>query len=143
MYINDGKKVEMRITDIHSNRKQRQLTIMLVTVSLSFYLFTTPAMIAFINEFSPNKDKDIERAKRTFLFSQISVVFSELNNAVSTFSVQNNYKYHWYVSRQIFYSIVLLANVFVLSQDKRYVIIQENSNYFVIVIFYAINIINK
>ncbi len=82
-YINDGHRLEMRITDVHSNRKQRQLTIMLVSVSLSFYLFTTPAMIVFITELSPPRHRQIDRLKLAFLFSQISVVFSELNNAVS------------------------------------------------------------
>ncbi len=124
-YINDGHKMEMRITDIHSNRKQRQLTIMLVTVSLSFYLFTTPTMIAFITEINPPKDKQIDRIKRNFLFSQCSVVFSELNNAVSLFSISIIIDVFLF-SRRIFYSIVLLVNVFDMLQNKQYIIIQEN-----------------
>lgn len=82
-YLNNGQRLEMRVTDVHCNRKQRQLTIMLVTVSLSFYLFTTPAVIYFIKEMKTPKYRDLSKRKRDFLFSQISVVLSELNNAVS------------------------------------------------------------
>jgi len=83
MHLNNGEKFEIRVNDLNSNRKQRQLTIMLVTVSLSFYLFTTPAMIMFITESQPTKHRDIEKIKQTFLFSQIMVIFFQLNNAVS------------------------------------------------------------
>ena len=78
----------MRVNDVHCNRKQRQLTIMLVTVSLSFYLFTTPAVIYFIKEMNTPKHRNLGKHKRDFLFSQISVVLSELNNAVSRFSLR-------------------------------------------------------
>lgn len=74
---------EMRISDVQSARKQRQLTIMLVTVNLAFYLFTTPAMILYIAEYFPPKNPQLSKLKRSFLFSQISVIFLQLNNAVS------------------------------------------------------------
>ena len=74
---------EMRVSDANSNRKQRQLTIMLVTVNLTFYLFTTPAMILYIAEYFPPKNPELDKLKRSFLFSQISVIFLQLNNAVS------------------------------------------------------------
>lgn len=73
----------MRVSDANSNRKQRQLTIMLVTVNLTFYLFTTPAMIKHITEYYPPKNPELSRLKRAALFSQISVIFLQLNNAVS------------------------------------------------------------
>jgi hypothetical protein len=81
--VDNEEKFEIRINDVHSNRKQRQLTIMLVTVSLSFYLFTTPAMIAYIREIQPLKHREINKFKQNILFSQISVLFLQLNNAVS------------------------------------------------------------
>ena len=86
-YNHQGEQLEMRVSDVHSNRKQRQLTIMLVTVSLSFYIFTTPAMISFITEMYPPKGKRMDRMKRAFLMGQISVFMSELNNAVSRSSI--------------------------------------------------------
>jgi hypothetical protein len=81
--LQNGERLEMQINDIHSSRKQRQLTTMLVTVSLSFYLFTTPAMVVYVNEYSPPKHRELEKFKHNFLFSQISVMFLQLNNAVS------------------------------------------------------------
>jgi hypothetical protein len=79
----DNDDIKMRISDVHSSRKQRQLTIMLVTVNLSFYLFTTPAMIIYIAEYFPRKHSDIRELKRSFVFSQVSVLLLQLNNAVS------------------------------------------------------------
>lgn len=73
------------ITDANSNRKQRQLTIMLVTVNLAFYLFTTPAMIIYIAEGSKPTHRDLFKHKRQFFFSQISVLLLQLPNAVSYF----------------------------------------------------------
>ena len=67
-YINNGNKVEMHVSDVNSSRKQRQLTIMLVTVSLSFYLFTTPAIILFIKQHKRPTDPDLQKIKRDFLF---------------------------------------------------------------------------
>lgn len=83
MYLNDEKKADIRICDVNSSRKQRQLTIMLVTVSLSFYLFTTPAMIFYIMKYFPPQHRELNRLKYNFLLSQISVVILQLNNAVS------------------------------------------------------------
>lgn len=79
----DQRKPDSRVNDVHSSRKQRQLTVMLITVSLTFYLFSTPAMIIFITELFPAKNRDLNRVKRDFLFGQISVVLLQLNNAVS------------------------------------------------------------
>ena len=83
MNSHDERKSEIRISDLHSSRKQRQLTIMLITVSLSFYLFTAPAMIVYIREFFPTKHRQLSKMKQDFLFSQISVLLLQLNNAVS------------------------------------------------------------
>jgi hypothetical protein len=82
-YSTTGNKIEIHVNDINSNRKQRQLTVMLVTVSLSFYLFTTPAMIMYVTEYQPPKHRELEKIKNVFLFSQISVILLQLNNAVS------------------------------------------------------------
>ncbi|CAF0784765.1 unnamed protein product [Adineta steineri] len=82
-YISDSLKSEIRISDGNSNRKQRQLTIMLVTVSLSFYLFTTPALIAYISQQNPPTHRNPRRIKLNFLMSQISVVLLQLNNATN------------------------------------------------------------
>ena len=79
----DDHKSDLRVADPHSSRKQRQLTIMLITVSLAFYLFTAPAMIAYIHESFPQKHRDLKKMKREFLFSQISVLLLQLNNVVS------------------------------------------------------------
>jgi hypothetical protein len=80
--LSDSNPFEMRICDVNSNRKQRQLTIMLVTVNLAFYLFTTPALISFIAENYPPK-LEINKLKRSFVFSQVTVLFLQLSNAVS------------------------------------------------------------
>ena len=79
----DTENLEMRVNDVHSSRKQRQLTIMLVTVNLAFYLFTTPAIAIFITESSAPKTREINKLKRSFLVSQISVLLVQLHNAVS------------------------------------------------------------
>jgi hypothetical protein len=81
--LSDCDKIEMRISDVNSNRKQRQLTIMLVTVNLTYYLFTTPAMIIYIDEYSPRNNLDISKLKRSIVFSQVSVLILQLHNAVS------------------------------------------------------------
>jgi hypothetical protein len=82
-YLNDENKSEIHISDVNSNRKQRQLTIMLVTVSLSFYIFSTPAMVSYILEYHSKKGRELNEIKMHFLFSQISVTLLQLNNAVS------------------------------------------------------------
>ncbi|CAF0935475.1 unnamed protein product [Rotaria sp. Silwood1] len=82
-FLKDDGKSDMRINDINSSRKQRQLTIMLVTVSLSFYLFTTPGTIIFISEYNPVRHNDLSKTKRNFFISQISVILLQLNNATN------------------------------------------------------------
>lgn len=80
----NDKQLDSRITDVHSNRKQQQLTIMLVTVNFAFYLFTTPALIMYIAEYySPPKNVPINKLKRFFLLAQITVPILQLHNAVS------------------------------------------------------------
>jgi len=64
------------------NRKQQQLTIMLVTVSLSFYLFTTPAIIDYILQRNPPKYRDIKRLKLRFLRTNLTVVWLQMSSAV-------------------------------------------------------------
>lgn len=78
------ENIEMRVSDVNSSRKQRQLTIMLVTVNLAFYLFTTPAMIMYIAELDPPEpNTKLPILKRRWLFSQLSVLLLQLHNAVS------------------------------------------------------------
>jgi hypothetical protein len=81
-HSNDERRLDLRIIDVHSNRKQRQLTVMLITVSLSFYLFSTPAMIVYIKELFPNKHRHLRKMKQDFLIAQVSVILLQLNNAV-------------------------------------------------------------
>ncbi|CAF0912106.1 unnamed protein product [Rotaria sordida] len=81
--LSNREGLNIRISDVHSNRKQRQLTIMLVTVNLAFYLFSTPAMIAFIVQYSPPKHHELNKLKRRFLFSHISVLLLQLHNATN------------------------------------------------------------
>ena len=81
--LSGDESSELRVTDVHSNRKQRQLTIMLVTVNFAFYLFTTPASIVYIAESSPPKHREISKLKLSILFSQTSVLILQLHNAVS------------------------------------------------------------
>jgi hypothetical protein len=65
------------------NRKQQQLTIMLVTVSLSFYLFTTPAIIDYIRQRNPPQYRDIKRLKMRFLRTNLTVLWLQMSSAVS------------------------------------------------------------
>jgi hypothetical protein len=65
------------------NRKQQQLTIMLVTVSLSFYIFTTPAIIDYIRQRNPPKYRDIKRLKMRFLRTNLTVFWLQMSSAVS------------------------------------------------------------
>ncbi|CAF3390542.1 unnamed protein product [Rotaria sp. Silwood2] len=117
--LND-ENLNMHIRDIHANRKQRQLTIMLVTVNLTFYLFSTPAVIMFIAEIFPPNHSDLNRLKRFFLFSQISVLISQLHNATNFIfyclagqrfrqtTVETFYDYS--VQLKIFYHRYILCN---------------------------------
>ena len=66
------------------NRKQQQLTIMLVTVSLSFYLFTTPAIIDYIRQRHPPAYRDIKRLKMRFLRTNLTVLWLQMSSAVSS-----------------------------------------------------------
>ena len=75
----------MHVSDVNSSRKQRQLTVMLVTVSLSFYLFTTPAQIFYIKRHERPTHRNLQKIKHDFLFEQISVILSQLNSAVSKY----------------------------------------------------------
>lgn len=91
----EKRQSDSRVNDVHSSRKQRQLTVMLITVSLAFYVFTTPAMIVFITDLFPTKDRDLTKMKRSFLFGQISVVLLQANNAVSNQSHPDSMRFHW------------------------------------------------
>lgn len=136
--MNKGEQLQMRVNDVQCSRKQRQLTIMLVTVSLSFYLFTTPAMVVFIKEMRPSGHRNLEKYKRDFLFSQITVVVSELNNAVSSFSIEFLRFTFSFLFRLIFSSIVLLVNVFDMQHNDSFVNTTDNGDYSIIDIFSAI-----
>lgn len=136
--MNKGEQLQMRVNDVQCSRKQRQLTIMLVTVSLSFYLFTTPAMVVFIKEMRPSGHRNLEKYKRDFLFSQITVVVSELNNAVSSFSIEFLRFTFSFLFRLIFSSIVLLVNVFDMQHNDSFVNTTDNGDYSIIDISSAI-----
>lgn len=64
------------------NRKQQQLTIMLVTVSLSFYIFTTPAIIDYIRQRHPPMHRDVKRIKMRFLTTNLTVLWLQMSSAV-------------------------------------------------------------
>ncbi|CAF1365565.1 unnamed protein product [Adineta steineri] len=81
--LSNDDKFELRVNDVHSNRKQRQLTIMLVTVNFTFYLFSTPALIFFIGEYTPPKHPEINKLKRSFFFTQTSVLLLQLHHATN------------------------------------------------------------
>ncbi|UJR21500.1 hypothetical protein I4U23_024584 [Adineta vaga] len=118
--LSNDETSELRISDVHSNRKQRQLTIMLVTVNFAFYLFTTPALIIYIAEYSPPKHREIDKLKRAVLFSQTSVLLLQLHNATNfifycftgqrfrqaTIEVFNQYS----IQLKIFYHRYILCN---------------------------------
>ena len=72
-----------QLNAVSFNRKQQQLTIMLVTVSLSFYIFTTPAIIDYIRQLHPPQHHKIKRLKTRFLLMNLSVLWLQLNSAVS------------------------------------------------------------
>jgi hypothetical protein len=96
------------------NRKQQQLTIMLVTVSLSFYVFTTPAIIDYIRQRNPPKYRDIKRLKMRFLRTNLTVFWLQMSSAVSLSirSIFFNPLFFFYC-RLIFYSTVYLDRNFV------------------------------
>jgi hypothetical protein len=72
-----------QVNAVSFNRKQQQLTIMLVTVSLSFYLFTTPAIIDYIRQLHPPQHHDIKRLKIRFLMMNLTVLWLQMSSAVS------------------------------------------------------------
>ncbi|CAF2415257.1 unnamed protein product [Rotaria sp. Silwood2] len=65
------------------NRQQQQLTIMLVTVSLSFYLFTTPAIVDYILQRKPPNYRDVKRLKLRFLRSNLTVIWLQMSSATN------------------------------------------------------------
>jgi len=79
-----------QLNAISFNRKQQQLTIMLVTVSLSFYLFTTPAIIDYIYQINPPKHHNAKRIKLRFLLMNLSVFWLQMSSAVSYPDKTNN-----------------------------------------------------
>ncbi|CAF3253087.1 unnamed protein product [Rotaria socialis] len=81
--LKNDRNLDMRISDVNSNKKQRQLTIMLVTISLSFYLFTIPGMIMYLIEIYSLKSRDINKIKLKFILAQLSVIVLQLNNATN------------------------------------------------------------
>ena len=72
-----------QIDAVTFNRKQLQLTVMLVTVSLSFYLFTTPAIIDYIRQRNPPTYRDVKRLKMRFLRTNFTVLWLQMSSAVS------------------------------------------------------------
>jgi hypothetical protein len=72
-----------QIDTVSFNRKQQQLTIMLVSVSLSFYLFTTPAIVDYILQRHPPTYRDIKRLKMRFLRTNLTVLWLQMSSAVS------------------------------------------------------------
>lgn len=72
-----------QLNAVSFNRKQQQLTIMLVTVSLSFYIFTTPAIIDYILKRNPPNRNDITSVKRRFLLSNLSLFWLQMSSAVN------------------------------------------------------------
>jgi hypothetical protein len=93
-----------RSNAISFNRKQQQLTIMLVTVSLSFYLFTTPAIIDYIRQINPPKHHDVKRLKLRFLMTNLSVLWLQMSSAVS------------YLDRRKYVSFMINGFCFILDE---------------------------
>ncbi|CAF4424634.1 unnamed protein product, partial [Rotaria magnacalcarata] len=82
-HSSNDERLQMRVSDVNSNRKQQQLTIMLVTVNLAFYLFTTPAMIIYILEITPPNHRILYKLKRAQIISSMSVILLQLSNATN------------------------------------------------------------
>lgn len=100
-----------QLNAVSFNRKQQQLTIMLVTVSLSFYLFTTPAIIDYIHQINPPTHNKPKRLKWRFLMMNLSVLWLQMSSAVCYLRNLYSKKEEYYLfiffrSRQISYSIV-------------------------------------
>ena len=115
-----------QLNAISFNRKQQQLTIMLVTVSLSFYIFTTPAIIDYIRQINPPTHHDVKRLKQRFLMSNLTVLWLQMNSAVSFRSSSSSSSssneilcLSLSLFRPIFSSIVSLVQNFVQLLSKR------------------------
>ena len=102
-----------QLNAISFNRKQQQLTIMLVTVSLSFYLFTTPAIIDYIHQIKPPKSRDVKSLKTRLLMANISVLWLQMSSAVSLFEKKHLGSFQNEYFRRTFYSILWLVRNFV------------------------------
>lgn len=72
-----------QLNAVSFNRKQQQLTLMLVTVSLSFYLFTTPAIIDYIRQINPPTDYDLKKLKMRFLTANLTVLWLQMSSATN------------------------------------------------------------
>ena len=95
------------------NRKQQQLTIMLVTVSLSFYIFTTPAIIDYIRQRHPPTYRDAKRLKMRFLQTNVTVLWLQMSSAVCLACVFFSSFLQIVSFRRILSSIVYLVRNFV------------------------------
>ena len=88
------------------NRKQQQLTVMLLTVSLSFYLFTTPAIVDYILQRYPPKYRDIKRLKMRILRGNLTVLWLQMSSAVSSFIEQTKANIFNKKKQNIYYSSI-------------------------------------
>lgn len=95
-----------QLNAVSFNRKQQQLTIMLVTVCLSFYIFTTPAIVDYIRQINPPKYHDVKQLKARFLMANLTVLWLQMNSAVGLESFPRNHWICFFFFRRIFYSIV-------------------------------------
>lgn len=82
-----------QLNAVSFNRKQQQLTIMLVTVSLSFYIFTTPAIVDYIRQINPPKYHDVKQMKARFLMANLTVLWLQMNSAVGFPSSSANHAF--------------------------------------------------
>ncbi|CAF4566620.1 unnamed protein product, partial [Didymodactylos carnosus] len=76
-------ETSVHINAANFNRKQTQLTIMLVSVSVSFYLFTTPAIIDYILQINPPQNRNIKKLKSRFLRNNLTVLLLQMNSATN------------------------------------------------------------
>lgn len=96
------------------NRKQQQLTLMLVTVSLSFYIFSTPTVIDYILQGKPPDHKDPKRLKILILRSNLTVLWVQMSSAVRFFFEKpQTYDFSFVDFRLIFYFIMWPGQSFV------------------------------
>ncbi|CAF5006656.1 unnamed protein product [Rotaria sp. Silwood1] len=71
------------INAISFNKQQTVLTIMLVTDSLSFYLFTIPACINYMLWKNLSYDIDTKEYEMRYLISNLTNIWRQMNSAVS------------------------------------------------------------